>query len=142
VRREAIINMRHILMTALAGCGLLLTTMTASAQYQPRSWDQVQNEREMGNHGRMFDQIRADLDLASTTALPFSGDRDRVAIARDQLNQCQAAVNSGEFDRLTFGQTISAIQRVVDLNRLTDQDGHYLVNDMNQLRQLEAEVGS
>ena len=131
--------MRHFFITTLAGCGLLLTTMSASAQYQPRP-DQGRYERGAANHDRMFDQVRADLELAGSTAMPFSGDRDRVSIARDQLSQCEAAVNSGEYDRLTFGQTLSAIQRVVDLNRLTDQDRHYLVNDMTQLRQLEAEL--
>jgi len=130
-------------MIALAGSGLLLTTMTATAQYQPRRENvpTAQYDREMGSHARMFDQIRGDLDLASTTALPFSGDQNRVAIARDQLNECQHAVNIGDYDRLTFGQTISSIQRVVDLNRLTDHDRSYLVNDISQLRELQAQLG-
>lgn len=135
--------MKHVFIPALAVAGLFLTSIAANAQYQPRpgdSYEQGQYDRAVSSHDRMFDQIRSDLDLASTTALPFSGDRDRVALARDQLNACQRAVNTGEYDRLTFGETVSAIQRVVDLNRMTDQNRHYLVNDINELRQLQAEL--
>src|ERR1700722_2243714 len=134
--------MKRALLTALAGSGMLLMTMTANAQ-PPRSEGSYQRdpyERQMVSQDRMFDQIRGDLDLASTTALPFSGDKDRVSIARDQLSECQRAVNSGNYDRLTFRQVISSIQRVVDLNRVTDQNRSYLVNDMNQLRDLEARL--
>jgi hypothetical protein len=125
-------------MTALAGSGLFLTALTANAQYQPRQDYpyQTQDRRD----ARMFDQVRGDLDLAATTALPTSGDRSRVAIAREQVTGLQRAIENGEADRLTFGETTSAIQRVVDLNRLTDRDRSYLVNDMNQLRDLQARL--
>ena len=136
--------MKHFLMSALAGSGLLFMTIPAQAQYQPdsvSSYHQIQYQREATSHDRLFDQMRDDLALASTTATPFSGDRDRVAIARDQLNQLQHAVDTGEYDGLTFSQTISAMQRVVDLNRMTDRNRDYLVNDIGQLRDLEAQLG-
>jgi hypothetical protein len=133
--------MKHIILTALAGSGMLLMTLPIQAQYQPRP-DNPQYQREAAGHNRMFDQIRDDLNLASTTATPYSGDRDRVALAQDQVNECQHAVNSGEYDSLTFSQTISSIQRVIDLNRMTDRNRDYLVNDVGQLRNLQAELGS
>ncbi len=135
--------MKYFFMTALAGTGLLFMTMPAQAQQTgpEYSYHQNQYQREATSHDRLFDQMRDDLSLASTTATPFSGDRDRVAIARDQLDQLQHVVDTGEYDGLTFSQTISAMQRVVDLNRMTDRNRDYLVNDIGQLRNLEAQLG-
>jgi len=131
--------MKHFLLTVLASTGMLLITLPAQAQYQPRE-DNPQYQHEVAGHNRLFDQIRDDLDLANTTAAPYSGDRDRVALARDQLNECQSAVDTGAYDSLTFSQTVSSIQRVIDLNRMTNRNRDYLVKDIGQLRDLQAQL--
>jgi hypothetical protein len=130
-------------MTALAGSGLLLMSMTASAQYGAFSAynpQQEQNERNTVSNDHIFDLLRSDLNLASSTAQPFAGDRSRVDLALDAVNNCQYAVRTGAYDKLTFGETIATIQRVVDLNRLTDQNRSYLASDMNQLREFETQL--
>jgi len=135
--------MKHLFIKTLAGSGLLLMAMTASAQYQPRSMDRyqpVQDERQVMDQNHVFDQIRDDLDRIHTFTLPFTPDRNRVNIAREQVNDCQQAVNSGDYDRQTFNQTIDAIQRVVDLNHLTDQSRGNLVSDIRELSHMEARL--
>ena len=127
--------MKQIWIKSLAGSGLLLLTLTASGQYRqnPQYPDryQVQNEREAREHDRLFNRLRDDLDRAHASALPFSADRDRVIMARDRVDACQRAVAVGDYDRRMFDDTIIAIQRVVELNRLSDETHNYLVDDLS-----------
>jgi hypothetical protein len=131
--------MRQPLINALAGSGLLLMGMSASAQYQPRPLDaqEIQDQREAQDQGRIFDRVRTDLDRIHADASPFSPDRDRVMIAIQQVNQCQRAVAAGEYDRRLFYQTVASIQRVMDLNRLTDQSRSYLGDDLREMNRLQ-----
>ena len=132
-------KMKHLLIKAFAGSSLLLLTLTANAQYQPRPENPYPDQREAGHH-RLFDRVRSDLDRADAAAVPYSGDRDRVAIAREEVNECQRAVATGEFDQRTFGETIGAIQRVVDLNRMTARSRSFLTDDISALRDLQARL--
>jgi len=137
--------MKNLLIKSLAGSGLLLMTLTASAQYQPR-WDYryqtMQDRREGRSYDELFDRVRDDLDRARSSTLPFTGDRNRVMRAEEQVNECQQSLKSDDFDRRTFGDTISSIQRIVDLNRLSDQNRDYLMHDINALRGLESRLES
>lgn len=137
-------RMKHPWIKTLAGSGLLLLTLTASAQYPQRPPEpypyQVQDEREARQTDRLFDRLRGDLDSAHAGTLPYSADRNRVMVARDRVEDCQRAVNAGDYDRRLFDDTIVAIQRVVDLNRLSDRTHNYLADDLNQLRSMRARL--
>ena len=130
--------MKHLLIRSLAGSGLMLLALTARAQYQPRPDDEARGEAR--EHAAVFDQVRTDLDRAEGFTVPFTGERDRVARARREVNECQRAVAAGETDRRTFGDAIAAIQRVVDLNRLPDHNRNLLADDINALRDLQARL--
>jgi len=133
--------MRHLLIKALAGSGLLLFGLTASGQYQPRSEYRYQEEqREAREHDRFFERVRNDLDRASAFALPFTGEQGRVARAGEEVSDCHRAVTAGNYDRRTFDEAIAAIQRVVDSNRLSERNRDYLTDDVLQLRQLESRL--
>jgi hypothetical protein len=132
--------MRHSLIKTIAASGLLLSGSIAAAQYQPRapySFSQVQDEREVLHHDQVFDRVQGDLARAHSGALPFTADRDRVARAQDEVNHCQRAVATGDFDRRDFDQAIGAIQRVTDLNRLSDRTRDFLLADVRELRDLQ-----
>ena len=135
--------MRHFLLTSIASCGLLLLPLAAaSAQDRPRDerYAQAQDEREAMSHDRVFERLRTDLDRVDAMALPFSGDRDRVGVARRQVSECQRVLAEGHYDRELFESTISAVQRVADMDRLSDRTRTYLTDDIHQLRDLQSRL--
>jgi hypothetical protein len=136
--------MKNLLIKALASSGLLLLTMTASGQPYPRPQypdrSQVQDGREARDNDRLFDRIRGDLDRAHDWTLPFTADRDRVVMARERADACRRAISAGAYDRRMLDDTVAAIRRVIDLNRLSDQSRDYLITDLEQLRSLQARL--
>jgi len=111
----------------------------ASAQYRPRidGSYQAQYQREVQDHDRLFDRVLGDLDRAHAGALPMSADRSRVNIAQDAVTRYQRLVANGDYDRRQFEDTVAAIQRVADLNRISDQSRNNLLDDMHDLRRLQ-----
>lgn len=137
--------MRHLLITSLTAAGLLLTTGVASAQYYPRRDSQsiaTQDEREAMDHNRVFDRARSDLDRASDLSLPFTADRNRVVTARAEITECQRILASGDYDRRQFDDAISAVQRVADMNRLSDRNRDFLRDDVRDLQRIQARLES
>ena len=58
--------------------------------------------------------------------------------AREEVNQCQRLLASGNYDRRTFDDAVRAVQRVAEINRMPEQTRDYLRNDIRELRQLQA----
>jgi hypothetical protein len=135
--------MKHLLIKTLAGSGLLLMTLTASGQYYPRpDREQTQDEREAREPSRVFDRVRGDLDRAQGGALPFTADRTRVTIAREEVSECQRILRAGEYDRRQFDEAIVAVQRVAELNRLSDNNRDNLLDDIRDLRRVQSRFES
>jgi hypothetical protein len=133
--------MKHLWIKTLAGSGLLLMTLTANAQYQPRhEYQYAQDERATRENHRALDRTRDDLDNATAVALPFTGDRNRAVRAREEINECRELLASGDYDRRQFDDAIAAVQRVADMNRLSDRTRDNLLDDVHELRQLQARV--
>jgi hypothetical protein len=134
--------MKHLLIKTLAGSGLLLMGLTASAQSYPRPEQrQYQDERDV-REGRVFDRVRADLDRVQAGALPFTADRTRVMRAREEVNECQRILNAGDYDRREFDEAIGALQRVAQLNRLSDYTRDNLYDDIRDLRRVQSRFES
>ncbi|HTT64363.1 MAG TPA: hypothetical protein VMG35_21075 [Bryobacteraceae bacterium] len=74
--------------------------------------------------------------------MPLTPDRHRLAVAREELNECQHAVATGEYDTQTFNEAIATIQRVIDLNRLSGRNRSFLVDDVTALRDLQMRLAS
>jgi hypothetical protein len=120
--------MRHVLVSTLAATGLLLFGLAAHAQnYGP------------GERGHLFDRVRADLDRAAATAAPFTGDRDRIAVVRRDMNEFQGERANGNYDPAELDRMIGALQRVVDSNRMPDPDRNLLIGDLRELREFRGE---
>src|SRR5689334_1896712 len=111
-------EMRRQVITALAGCGLFLTGITASAQYRPRQ-DYGYQDQNGAAEVQLIRRVMRDLDRAESQASPGSGDRWRVERARHELNQVEEQVGSyGASDRRDIDQAIMTIQSVVESNDL------------------------
>ena len=128
--------MRRLLVLSLAGSLLVLT---ASAQYYPRRGDGRYPDRDdygRNRGGGPFDRVRADLDRAESASYPNGGDRHRIDKVREELNEFARSGRPGELN-----EAISALQKVVNKNRLSYQDRDVLNQDLYQLRDFRARQG-
>ncbi len=134
--------MKHLLMKAIAGSGLVLFALTANAQ-PPRQDDpnryQDRDRRVDQDHDRIFDRVRADLDRVQAETQPFTAEHDRLVQAKLRVNECQRMLNDRNYDRRTFDYTVGSIQRVVELNRLSERNHDYLTDDIQALRSVQSE---
>ena len=88
----------------------------------------------------MFDRIRADLDRAQTNAYPNNlGDAPRFDIAREQLGRLETHWDQARYDTSEFERTMTAIQMVLNDNRLTPHDSNELSADLSRLLEFRAE---
>ena len=115
--------------------GLLLASLTASAQYpyqRPYDRDQYSYNRDgryYNRGGDVFDRLRSDLDRAEANSYRHGGDRRRFDKVREEMSEFQRTGSRRELD-----DSISALQNVVNRNRLSNQDRDALGNDLDQLR--------
>ena len=129
--------MRQLLLKSAIGSSLLFFGLSASAQYPPRAGD-VYYDRGSGDHARLFDRIRVDLDSAESSASSFNGDMDRIIGVRDQVGVFQRRLDSGDFDERELTSAIVSLQRVLDNNPLYDRTRDNLVMDLTRLRDLRS----
>jgi len=126
-------------MKAVAGAGMLFCGLTANAQYQPQYQYPNRYEQrryDIQDQNRLFDRVRADLERASASFMTGPGDRFRLNAAREQLNDIQNLVSSGNFDEHELQQAIVALRRVVNNNRLSDRTREDLERDLERMREL------
>jgi hypothetical protein len=137
--------MRQLWIRSLVGSGLLLGALTLNAQYypqqyQPRSDYSRYDQQREGWRNMMLNRVRSDLDNAQSRTIPFSGDRWRITRAKEALNDFQARLNSGDYDRRQLDMAINNMQRVVDSNRLPYRYQQSLSSDVNRLRDLQSRL--
>jgi hypothetical protein len=126
---------RLFLQSLIASSLLLSPVILATAQAADEqlaapyySADEYQNAHSM------FDKIRADLDRAQANDHPkFLGDGARFDIARMQLGQLETQWNHADFDTSTFDSTYTALNMVLNDNRLTGHDRDVLSADESRL---------
>jgi len=127
--------MNHLKTKTLACAGVLLVALVSSAQYPAQPPDATARA-----DARIFDRVRRDVDRAAALTQPNSGDRDRLEVARNEVNECARIVAGGTYDRRIFGQMMDALQRVLDLNQLSKVNRDRLVDDMSALREIQARL--
>ena len=122
----------------LAVAGLLAAAMAANAQYYPGSrYDQRERYYEgYRGGGDLFGRVRADLERAEANSGWNGGDRRRFAKVREELGEFQRSGNRHELN-----DAISALQHVVDNNRLAYRDRDMLAQDLYMLRDFRARNG-
>jgi hypothetical protein len=132
--------MRHLLIEALAGSGLLLFGLNAAAQ-PPRDAPYY-NRGEFESAQSLFRQVRTDIDRAERNAYDnFSGDRSRFARVRGELSELQRQWDENEYAPSQVDNVIVALQRVMDDNNLSYRDRDMLASDLRQLRDFRSGHG-
>ena len=125
--------MRHFAILAVAG--LLAAGATAQAQYRPyyRYYGRDSYNR---NPGEVFGRVRVDLERAEANSGWNGGDRRRFDKVREELSEFQRSGNPHELN-----DAISALQKVVNDNRLAYRDRDILARDLYELRDFRARNG-
>ena len=124
--------MRQLLIVAVAS----LIAATAQAQYRPYSDHYYDRDNYNRNPGDLFGRVRSDLERAEANSNWNGGDRRRFAKVREELGEFQRSGSKHELN-----DTISALQHVVDSNRLAYRDRDMLAQDLGMLRDFRARNG-
>ena len=97
------------------------------------------NDNRGDNRRAMFFQnIREDLDRATSGASPFRGDRQRLDRTKYQLDELQTKLARGFYDERELNDVVVSLQRVVDSNRLAPRDRDILTEDLKRLDDFRA----
>jgi hypothetical protein len=129
--------MRQLLWKGLAGSGLLLMALSASAQ--PRDYPGGYERREY-NRSPM-DRVIYDLNRAESNSRLDWSDHKRFDRARRDIADFERKWSSGRFDRRELDEAIGSVQRVVDSRWLNPRDRAALVDDLYRMREFRASSG-
>jgi hypothetical protein len=134
--------MRHLPILAIAS--LLAVGASAQPQYYPGPPSAGNRYSDRGpyygrderNPGDLFNRLRSDIERAEANSNWNGGDRRRFNKVREELGEFQRSGNKHELN-----DTISALQHVVNSNRLAYRDRDVLAQDLYQLRDFRARNG-
>jgi hypothetical protein len=132
--------MRNIVLKSLAGAGLLVFSLTTTTAFaQDRDSDTFHSDRDARFHdehwrGRLFDDVREDIQHVQSTTWPAGGDNYRLDRTVDQLNQLQAKLADHVYDERDLDSVIGTLSRVVSDNRMAPRDRDMLNDDLSRLR--------
>jgi hypothetical protein len=130
---------RSILINSVTGAGLLVFALSATAQDRPRDDDSYHSDRDARFHdehwrGRLFDDVREDVQHVQSTTWPGGGDQYRLGKTIDELNQLQGKLASHVYDERDLDDVIGVLARVVSDNRMAPRDRDILSDDLSRLR--------
>ena len=132
--------MRYFPMFAVAG--VLAVGAIAQPPYNPvpppieRYSDQGPYGRDERNPRDLFSRLRSDIERAEANSNWNGGDRRRFNKVREELGEFQRSGTRHELN-----DTISALQHVVNSNRLINGDRQTLAQDLYQLQDFRARNG-
>lgn len=128
--------MKHVFLTSIASCGLLLFGITATAQDRDRDDRYHHGDRDEGYwRGHMFQRVRDDINHIQDVTPYFSSDQFRLNRVKEELNELQNKYESRGYDPGAMDDVISALARVVSDNHLSGRDRDMLNDDLNRLRE-------
>jgi hypothetical protein len=141
--------MRRLLMSSLAGSGLLILAISVQAQDRDRyrDDDRYYDRDDRGYRreapysrggGSLIERVQSDLRYAQSEVYSRS-EQKRLDNARKELWEFERKWNTGRFDRHELDDSIAAIQKVVDHNALRERGRSILWDDLQRLRQFRAE---
>jgi len=128
----------------LSGCLIAVSLVLPAAAVTPPINQEIVNPYysvdEFQLTHSMFDRIRADLNRAETYAYPNNlGDAPRFDIARQELGRLEQNWDQARYDTSEFERTMTAVQMVVNDNRLTPHDRNELSADVSRLLEFRSE---
>lgn len=134
--------MRHL--PVLAIVALFGAVASAQPQYYPGPPPAGERYGDRGsyygrverNPGDLFNRLRSDIERAEANSNWNGGDRRRFNKVREELGEFQRSNKPHELN-----DTISALQHVVNSNRLVYGDREILAQDLYQLRDFRARNG-
>ena len=129
--------MRNILLSSIAGAGLLLFSFTALAA--PQDSDTFHQDRDayfqgQNWHMRLFDRVREDVQHVQETTFPGGGDQYRLERTIGQLNDLQTKLANRVYDENELDRVIDTLGRVASYNRMSPRDRDILTDDIARLR--------
>jgi hypothetical protein len=132
--------MKNILFSSIAGAGLLIFSLTATAMAQDRDSDAYHHDRDayfQGDnwHMRLFDRVREDVQHVQEVTWPGGGDQYRLDKTMDQLNDLQSKLANRVYDETELDRVIDTLGRVASYNRMAPRDRDILNDDISRLRE-------
>jgi len=130
---------KSILLHSLAGAGLLVFSLTATAQDRPRDADSYHSDRDARFHdehwrGHLFEDVRQDVEHVRAVTWPSGGDNYRLDDTVAALNQLQGKLADHVYDERDLNDVIGILSRVVSYNGMAPRDRDILNDDLNRLR--------
>jgi hypothetical protein len=132
--------MRHLPILAIASM-LAVGAASAQPQYYPTAPGRYDDRgpysgREQRGPGDLFNRVRSDIERAEANSNWNGGDRKRFNKVREELSEFQRSGSRHELN-----DTISALEHVVNSNRLVYRDRDVLAQDLYQLRDFRVRNG-
>ena len=132
--------MKNILLSSMAGVGLLVFSLTAMAQDRPRDDDSYHSGRDAYFHGqnwhmRMFERVKDDVEHVREVTWPSGGDTYRLDRTIGELNELQGKFANHDYDERELDDVIEALGRVASYNRMNPRDRDILDDDVTRLRE-------
>ena len=126
----------RFLVTSATLVGLLFGVTVGMAQDRDDRWYQERESFFHGQHWRshMFQRVREDLDRVQSKTFPVSRDEFRITRTKQELSELQDKLAAGRYDQPQLDDVISAMQRVVDSNKLQPHDRDILSDDLNRMK--------
>ena len=131
---------RNVLLSSIAGAGLLICSLTIPAAAQDRDSDAYHHDRDayfQGEnwHARLFDRVRDDVRHVQEVTWPSGGDQYRLDQTMDELNDLQAKLGNHVYDETELHRVIETLGRVASFNRMAPRDRDILNDDIARMRE-------
>jgi hypothetical protein len=129
--------MKRILLSSVAGAGLLVFSLTAVAQDRDR--DSYYSERDAYFHEQQwkmhfFERVKQDVEHVRAVTWPEGRDQYRLDRTVDQLSELQSKLADHVYDGRDLDDVIDVLTRVVTDNRMAGRDRDVLSDDLSRLR--------
>jgi hypothetical protein len=131
--------MKRILLSSVAGAGLLVFSFAAAAQDRDRDRDSYYSERDAYFHEQQwrmhfFERVKQDVEHVRTVTWPEGRDQYRLDRTVDELSQLQAKLADHAYDARDLDDVIDVLSRVVTDNRMASRDRDILSDDLTRMR--------
>jgi hypothetical protein len=132
--------MKGFFLSSVASAGLLVFSLSATAQDQPRDNDSYHSDRDAyfhGDHwrGRLFERVKDDVEHVREITWPGGGDTYRLDKTVSELTELQGKLSDHVYDERELGDVIETLGRVASYNRMAPRDRDILNDDVSRLRE-------
>ncbi len=133
--------MKKLVISSLAGVGLLMFSFAATAQDRDRDdpdayhHDRDSYFRGQGWHARLFERVRDDVRHVQEVTWPRGGDQYRLGRTEQELSELQGKLANRDYDEHELDEVIGALSHVVSDNHMRPRDRDLLNDDLARLRE-------